>query len=259
MSIQACANIVHRADTARWRAAMAAPLASREVLLPIYAANVEISRAPWVTQEPLIAHMRLQWWRDALDEIEKGKQRSHEVIDALAPLMTSVSTAHLQRGIDARAWDIEKTPFASPAELKGYVADTAFAPMMTGYLCLGGESDHQAAVYGLAFGLGMSRFLQAVCDLQGAGAKIWADEPSPTDIRDLAQDGANMFQTGKHLLRQRLPETAALIEAAGADRFLRYISKHPETVHDGTIPAFALRSAVSRASAALGVRGVSAS
>ena len=87
MSLQACANLVARADPERFAAAMAAPLAARAVLLPIYAASIEVARAPWVTQEPMIAEMRLQWWRDVFQEIEAGRPRKHEVVDALAPVL----------------------------------------------------------------------------------------------------------------------------------------------------------------------------
>ena len=81
MSIQACADLVARGDPDRFRAAMAAPVPARQVLFPIYAFAVEVSRAPWVTQEPMIAEMRLQWWRDVCDEIEAGKPaRAQEVV-----------------------------------------------------------------------------------------------------------------------------------------------------------------------------------
>ena len=59
MSLQACANLVAQADPERFAAAMAAPMAARSVLLPVYAAAAEEARAPWITQEPVIAEMRL--------------------------------------------------------------------------------------------------------------------------------------------------------------------------------------------------------
>ena len=70
--VLACAGIVERGDPWRFRTLMAAPLEARAILFPVYAFNVEVSRAPWVTQEPMIAEMRLQWWRDALEEIASG-------------------------------------------------------------------------------------------------------------------------------------------------------------------------------------------
>lgn len=68
MSIAACAALVARGDPDRFAAIMAAPPAARARLFPLYAFNLEVARAPWVTKEPMIAEMRLQWWRDVLAE-----------------------------------------------------------------------------------------------------------------------------------------------------------------------------------------------
>jgi len=88
MSFDACAALVERADPERFRAIMASPVAARRVMFPLFAFNVEVSRAPWVTQEPMIAEMRLQWWRDVLEEIGAGAEvRKHEVVDALADVL----------------------------------------------------------------------------------------------------------------------------------------------------------------------------
>ncbi|MBT6544979.1 MAG: squalene/phytoene synthase family protein, partial [Rhodobacteraceae bacterium] len=67
--LNACAALVERGDPARFLAVMAAPVQAREVLFVLFAFNLEVARAPWVTQQPMIAEMRLQWWCDALDEI----------------------------------------------------------------------------------------------------------------------------------------------------------------------------------------------
>ena len=65
----------------RWRPRCPA----RRVLFPLYAFNIEVSRAPWVTAEPMIAEMRLQFWRDVVEEIAAGKPpRAHEVAAPLA-------------------------------------------------------------------------------------------------------------------------------------------------------------------------------
>ena len=64
---------------------MAAPVPARARLFPVYAFNIEVAR-PWVTSEPMIAEMRLQWWREVLDEIRGGGSvRRHEVATPLAP------------------------------------------------------------------------------------------------------------------------------------------------------------------------------
>ena len=59
--INGCAGLVQRGDADRFMAIMAAPVSARAVLFPLFAMNIEVSRAPWVTQESMIAEMRLQW------------------------------------------------------------------------------------------------------------------------------------------------------------------------------------------------------
>ena len=112
MTVEACAGIVQRGDADRFLATMAAPPAARLRLFPLYAFNVEVSRAPWLTAEPMIAQMRLQWWRDALDEIGAGGQvRRHEVATPLAQVLREARIpmptllGPLQALIDARVWD----------------------------------------------------------------------------------------------------------------------------------------------------------
>ncbi|MGB3250003.1 MAG: squalene/phytoene synthase family protein, partial [Tabrizicola sp.] len=72
MTVAACAGLVQRGDPDRFRAVMAAPVEARAQLFPLYAFNLEVARAPWVTQEPLIAEMRLQWWRDVVENAASG-------------------------------------------------------------------------------------------------------------------------------------------------------------------------------------------
>ena len=68
---------------------MAAPAQYRPSLFVIFAFNLETARAPWMSQETMIAEMRLQWWHDALEEIATGGTgRRHEVLSPLAKLLT---------------------------------------------------------------------------------------------------------------------------------------------------------------------------
>ncbi len=128
MSLAACAEIVEKADPLRFRCASAAPAHVQDKLLPLYAFNIEISRAPWVTQEPMIAEMRLQWWRDAVEEIgQGGKVRSHEVTDALTDVVraNSIPVELLDEMITARRWDIYKEPFENQEHFEEYIDQTS--------------------------------------------------------------------------------------------------------------------------------------
>lgn len=247
MSLQACGDLVSRGDPARFRAAMAAPVATRRVLLPIYAANIEISRAPWVTQEHLIAEMRLQWWRDALGEVKSGTPRRHEVVDELAGILPDAGTDLLLAAIDARAWDIYREPFQTAEGLMDYTTPTTLGPMGAAFLALGGATDQMAMVKGLATGLGVARFLQAYVDVRAAAGKEVCPEWDADYIAMTATLGLNVFQRCKKQFDKRHPASAALIEAAGADRFLKHIIRNPANVQDGSVPGFAFQSAISRA------------
>ena len=112
MSVAACAELVSRGDPDRFRAVLAAPVEARAQLLPLYAFNLEVARAPWVTQEPLIAEMRLQWWRDVVENAASGAARAHEVAGPLHDLIRDfgLPVAVLDRLIAARRWDIHREP-----------------------------------------------------------------------------------------------------------------------------------------------------
>ncbi|WP_236638312.1 alpha/beta hydrolase family protein [Mangrovicoccus ximenensis] len=57
MSLDACADLVRRGDPDRWLSLKGQPAAVRARLMPVYAANIEIARAPWVSSEPAIGHL----------------------------------------------------------------------------------------------------------------------------------------------------------------------------------------------------------
>ncbi len=101
----ACAEQVQRADPDRFLSAMTARPDQRGPLMVLYAFNLEVARAPWVTKEPLIAEMRLQWWRDAIAEVFEGREvRRHEVVTPLGEVIhghklpRAPSTWHLCSG-----------------------------------------------------------------------------------------------------------------------------------------------------------------
>ena len=159
----ACAQIVEKGDALRFRTVMAAPVAARAVLFPLYALNVEVSRAPWVTQEAMIAEMRLQWWRDALEEIAEGKPvRKHEVTTPLADILTPAQARRLDESVAARRWDIYKEAFEDQAHFDAYIDQTAGHLMWTACEALGAAPEAEVEVRDLAFVAGTAAFLRAV-------------------------------------------------------------------------------------------------
>ncbi|WP_296431296.1 squalene/phytoene synthase family protein [Yoonia sp.] len=168
MSFEACAALVERADPLRFRATMAAPVPARQILFPLYAFNVEVARAPWVTQETMIAEMRLQWWRDALEEIAEGHTvRRHEVTDALAEVLDADGAHCLDGLIAARRWDIYKDPFEDQAHFDDYINATSGHLMFTAARLLGDTTE--ATVRDFAYGVGVASIFQALPALEAQG------------------------------------------------------------------------------------------
>lgn len=74
-ALSPAADLVRRAEPDLFYSALFAPEPLRERLLVLYAADIEISRAAQASAEPLIARMRLQWWR----EIQNAAPPAHEI------------------------------------------------------------------------------------------------------------------------------------------------------------------------------------
>ncbi|NND19194.1 MAG: squalene/phytoene synthase family protein, partial [Silicimonas sp.] len=150
MSFQACADIVAKGDPDRFAAAMAAPVAARRVLFPLYAFNVEVSRAPWVTSEPMIGEMRLQWWRDALEEIGAARPvRRHEVTVPLAEVLHAPLASQLDELIAARRWDLYTDAFEDTAHFQDYLKKTGGRLMWVSAHLLGAHVTAAPAIVAL--------------------------------------------------------------------------------------------------------------
>jgi len=187
MSHEACAALVEKADPLRFRVAMAAPVGARRILFPLYAFNIEVARAPWVTQEAMIAEMRLQWWRDALEEIALGKPlRRHEVLHALAACLDTEGAQCLDGLIAARRWDIYKDPFEDRDHFDAYINATSGHLMWTAARLLG--SAEEEVVRDFSYGVGIANIFQAVPALLSQGRQPVID-PSDAGIAALAAQG----------------------------------------------------------------------
>ena len=188
MTVAACAGLVQRGDPDRFRAVMAAPVEARAQLYPLYAFNLEVARAPWVTQEPLIAEMRLQWWRDVVENAASGAARAHEVAGPLHELIRDfgLPVAVLDRLIAARRWDIHRDPHAGPEALAAYLEDTGAGLMWLASRALGAPDASEAAVRAYGWAAAAAGYLRAVPELVARGR-----QPLPDGFatQDLAQRG----------------------------------------------------------------------
>lgn len=227
MSWQACARIVETGDPFRFRTVMAAPRTVRPILFPLYAFNVEVSRAPWLTQEPMIAEMRLQWWRDALEEIANdGPVRRHEVTTPLAEVLTAEDARCLDELVVARRWDVYRDAFEDQDHWDSYIDQTAGHLMWTGARLLG-ETD-EPAVRALAFAAGTAAFLRAALKLQEAG-RIPLIDGSSAGLQRLSQRALTAYG------QRPRKASPAIWPAIGARQTLEQVAKDPIAVVEGRL------------------------
>ncbi len=79
------AEFVRRHDPDRFLCSLFAPRERRDALFALVAFNPELARAREAARNPMVALMRLQWWRDAVEEAAARKPpRRHEVAEPLA-------------------------------------------------------------------------------------------------------------------------------------------------------------------------------
>ncbi len=214
MSTDTLAGLVERGDPDRWRTAMIAPAAVRPGLMALYAFNLEIARAPWVTSDAALAGIRLRWWLDALDEIYDGRPpRHHEVVE---PLAAAIREGDLPRrlfdeAVEARLAEAGPAPHADRAALDLYIDHTAGHLMELAARHLGAEGAALPVVRDFARGAGTAALLRALPELRARGR-----EPLPAEVAvvDLAADGLRALARA-HRHRDRVPGAAAPALLAG--------------------------------------------
>lgn len=247
--LNACAALVEQGDPLRFRSVMAAPLVARRVLFPLYAFNVEVSRAPWITAEPMIAEMRLQWWRDVLEQIAKGGDiKRHEVATPLAAILRPEDATLLDQLIVSRRWDIYKEPFEDDAHFADYFDHTAGHLSWIGARLLG-QAD-EPVVRDAAYAIGIAAWLRAAPALEAAGRVPMLDG-TIAGVGGLATNALNRLIRARKNRRQVSRQSApALYPAIAAAPVLKAAMQTPQRVADATLPeigaGFAIRAAFGR-------------
>ncbi len=238
MSAEACAALVQRADPERFTALMAAPVADRPALAVLYAFNAELARAPWASKEPMIAEMRLQWWRDTVETEALGPGPAHEVGTPLGKLIrTKALPLDLLDGMaQARIWDIYRDAHADEAALWAYLRATG-GGLMALAVQITGTGDREAAL-ALGTAQALANYLRAVPALEEQGRIPLVDGRADA-VAALARKGLEYMDIAKGA---KLPRGAAL--AAYLTRpVLNLATRQPHLVAAGAleVPEFTRR------------------
>ena len=137
MSDDALLLFVRRHDPDRFFTALFAPAERRGTLLALYAFNHELARAREATNEPALALIRLQWWR----EVVEGARRRHEVATPLGAALDAgaLHAPDLLARIAAREAEAEPS-IPTRAAWEGYVQGAAGGLAVAAGRALGAEA-----------------------------------------------------------------------------------------------------------------------
>ncbi len=237
MSLEACAERVRRGDPDRFLATLAAPPAGRARLWPLYAFNLELARAAWVSAEPAIGEMRLQWWREAVAAAAGGETRAHEVAAPLAGLIRTAGlpVALLDAMAVARRREVWREGFADPDALAAHLEATAGTLMWLAALALGAPAAAEPAVRDFAFGAGLAAWLRAVPTLSARGVPALPDD-RPEAVAALARAGLARIARAR-AARRTVPAAAtpALLAGWQAPGLLALAAAQPARVAEGRL------------------------
>jgi phytoene synthase len=205
------AALVRQQDPDRFLAALFAPPERREALLVLCAFNHELARAREVVSQPMLALIRLQWWR----EVVEGARRRHEVAGPLGEALDSgaLLARDLLDMIAAREAEAEEA-MPDLASWRAFVAGGAGGLAVAAGRLLGatdadlGRLRHLGAAYGVAGQIANVPALarQQRCllpeDVLGAhGLTPWHVLQDPgcatPALAALAQDGMAMLRAGQ--------------------------------------------------------------
>ncbi|MEX1152526.1 phytoene/squalene synthase family protein [Parvibaculum sp.] len=142
-SMAASLEQVRRHDHDRFLTLLFAPMPARLSLIALYAFNLEIARIAETVTEPMMGHIRLQWWRETVEGLPKGETRGHMTAVALSE--SSIDVRQLQPLIDARERDLSEDVFEDLRALDDYAAKTSVAVMEIAARVLGGDGKADAA------------------------------------------------------------------------------------------------------------------
>ena len=184
-----CSEQVRVQDGDRYLIALFQPKRIRRAAIALAAWNLELSRARPRSGETTIGLMRLQWHRDALDEIAKGEPRRHPVIGELAKACGAglFDLDDLHTIINARERDLDAAPMNNLDELEAYARGTA--GMLHGCLWRGTPAANVAMKAGTAFALiGLARSES----INQARGRPWAPKAFRGGLRPIVERAAGL-------------------------------------------------------------------
>jgi phytoene synthase len=244
-ALAACEATVRRYDLDRFFAALFAPVSRRPLLFALYAFNYEVARIGEQSREPMMGAIRLQWWRETIEQAREGRPRAHSVAIGLAEIFSRTAPAEDLFGLllDAREFDIASDTFADIGELEAYCDATSSGLMRVAALILGGDRSGEVFLRQAGMAYAMAGLLRAI-PFHAARRKLYlpiglltAEGLSPDDVFEgrnvealnrvalrLSDVARGHIKSARATRRER-PDGVAALPAASASLYLKQIGK----------------------------------
>lgn len=159
------AGFVRAHDPDRFLCAIFAPAAARPAILALTAFNHELARAREAATNPIAAQIRLQWWRDAVEEAAAGRPaRRHEVAAPLAVAIGAgaLDAAALLAMADARGAEAEDEGLATEQDFVAWLRGTAGGWSAAAGRALGADAEGAEVLRALGAAYGLAGVLRSV-------------------------------------------------------------------------------------------------
>lgn len=251
-ALSAIGETVRLHDPDRFLATLFAPPERREALFTLYAFNHEIARAREVTSEPMLALIRLQWWR----EVVEGAPRRHEVATPLAALLQAgmLRADDLLAMIEGRESEAAEAIPTTDA-LRDYAGGTAGRLAVAAGRLLGAEEAERSRLMALGTGYGLAGILRRfpalaregrcllpedILAAQGMSRQAAMADPGAVDLAGLAGVARETMAEGQGAMRRAV--IAAALPAVLARRDLVRSGAAPRGLGDrlAVVAAYAL-------------------
>ena len=235
-ALSPCAEIVRRHDPDRFLTALFAPAARREALFTLYAFNHELARAREVVSEPMLALIRLHWWR----EVVQGTPKRHEVATPLAAMIGQgvLLPVDLMAMIDGREAEADPA-IPDRAAWTAYLTATAGGVMMAAGRALGAAPDILARLVRLGRAHGVAGQLRNVPVLARTGRVLL-----PQDV--LGAHGLTIHDVTAGHGADRLRAALAELAAEGRAELAGLRGTLPRSVIAAALPALLARRDLDR-------------
>ena len=173
-ALAACEDTVRRHDPDRYFASLFAPASCRPSLFALYAFNYEIARLGLQTREPMMGAIRLQWWREVVEQAREGRPRAHPVAVGLAALFAGSASpqALFDTMLDASEFDVAPDSFADLAALEAYGEATSSNLMRIAAHVLSGEAGAEPFLKHAGVAFALTGLLRAI-PVHAARRKIY--------------------------------------------------------------------------------------